>query len=236
MKEKIAALKDHYIICGAGEIGQHVIDEFIRMKKEFIVIERNPEVIQSLREQVDFLYIEGNADEDEILCRAGIERAKGLISVLPTDKDNLFTIITARNFQPKLRVVTKAIKDDSVNKLQRAGATAVISTQAIGGRRIASEMLRPEVVSFLDSMLQERELTLRVEEAVVDPQSPMVGKTLAQSHITQRTGLAVVAVKNGEQGKYIYNPGAEYIIKAEDLLFVVGDVTQIEQLRSLLKG
>ena len=235
MKEKIAAVRDHYIICGAGEIGQHVIDEFMRMKKEFIVIERDPEVIQSLREHEDILFIEGNADEDEILCRAGIEQAKGLISVLPTDKDNLFTIITARNLQPKLRIVTKAIKDDSVTKLQRAGADAVISTQAIGGMRIASEMLRPAVVSFMDSILQERELTLRVEEARVDPQSGMVGKTLAQSEITQKTGLAVIAVKDGELEKYIYNPGAGYSLKANDILFVVGDVTQIEKLREIIR-
>lgn len=234
MDKRITALKDHYIICGAGEIGQHVLDEFIKTKKDFVVIERNPEVIQRLRERGDVLYVEGNADEDVVLCRAGVERARGLIAVLPTDKDNLFAIVTARNLQPKLRIVTKAIEDVSVNKLRRAGADSVVSTQAIGGMRIASEMLRPAAVSFLDSVLQERGLTLRVEEATVDPESPMVGRTLAQSQITQKTGLAVIAVRDEEHGKYIHNPGAGYTLKPNDVLFVVGDVTQIEQLRALL--
>ena len=234
MKEKIAALKNHYIICGAGEIGKHVLNEFIKTEKDFIVIERNPEVIHELRERGDILYIQGNADEDEVLRKAGIERAQGLISVLSEDKDNMFTIVTARTLHPTLRIVTKAIKDDSANKLQRAGANSVVSTQAIGGMRIASEMLRPAVVSFIDSIFQEHELTLRIEEARVDPKSSLIGKTLAQSHITQKTGLAVIAVRDGRHGKHIYNPGAEYTLQANDVLFVVGDTTQTEKLREII--
>ena len=136
MEDRIAALKDHYIICGAGEIGIHVINEFVKTRKDFIVIERDPDVIQKLGESGDLLSIQGNADEDGVLRKAGIERAKGLISVLPEDKDNLFTIVTARTLHPTLRIVTKAIKDDSVNKLRRAGANSVVSTQSIGGMRI----------------------------------------------------------------------------------------------------
>jgi voltage-gated potassium channel len=234
MKERIAALKDHYIICGAGEIGTHVINEFIRMKKPFVVIERNHEVIQRLLEREYIPFVEGNADEDEVLRRAGIEQAKGLISVLPEDKDNLFTIVAARTLQPNIRIVTKAVKEGSVSKLKRAGANSVISTRAIGGMRIASEMLRPAVVSFLDSIMLEHELTLRVEEAAVDSSSSMVGMTLAQSQITQKTGLAVIAVKDGEQDKYTHNPGANYTLRANDVLFVVGDLAQIEKLREMM--
>lgn len=234
MKERIAALKDHYIICGAGEIGTHVINEFIRMKKPFVVIERDHEVIQKLLEREYIPFVEGLADEDDVLRRAGIEHASGLISALPEDKDNLFTIVTARTLHPTLRIVTKAIKENSVSKLKRAGASSVISTQALGGMRIASEMLRPAVVSFLDSIMQEHELTLRIEEATVDSNSSMIGKTLAQSQITQKTGLAVIAVKDGEHGKYVHNPGANYTLCANDVLFVVGDITQIEKLREMM--
>lgn len=234
MEKKIQNLRGHYIICGAGEVGKYVIDELMKINKQFVVIETNEEQIKKLQENKDILLIEGNPAEDGVLIRAGIQNATGLISALSSDKDNLFVVLTARNINPNIRIVSRAIDEASVPKLSKAGADKVVSTEAIGGLRMASEMLRPAVVTFLDMMLRDEKATLRVEEVEILSRSNLIGKTLEEVDILQKTGLTVLAVKDALSGKYLYNPSPVTKLKEKDILIVLGDIEQVGKLNNLV--
>jgi voltage-gated potassium channel len=235
MEKQIQNLEGHYIICGAGDVGKYVIDEFTKTQREFVVVENNEEQIKKLEEDKNILFIAGNAAEDEILIKAGIRSAAGLISALSSDKDNLFVVLTARNINPNLRIISRAIDEGTVPKLYKAGADKVVSTEAIGGLRMASEMVRPTVVSFLDTMLRERETTLRIEETEIPIGSPLAGKTLREVDIPEKTGLIVVALKEKETEKYSYNPLPEVKLREKDILIVLGELKGLEKLQELLK-
>ncbi len=234
MDKEISKLRNHYIICGAKGAVEHTIGEFIKTKRKFVVIEENKEIADKLMER-NILVINGNPSEEEVLLRAGIEHARGLISGLESDKDNLFVVITARQLNPKIRIVTRAYSFESVSKLRRAGANSVVSTEFISGLRIASEMLRPAVVTFLDEMLH-REIPLRLEEIAVPENSPYVDSALKDIQIPQKTGLIVLAIKDGITGEYIYNPAGERKVKPNDVLIVIGTPEQREKLVSVLGG
>lgn len=236
MEKQIQNLEGHYIVCGSGDVGKYIIEEFVKTKRKFVVVENDEEQIKKLKEDENIFYIAGNAAEDETLIKAGIRSASGLISALFSDKDNLFVVLTARNINPGLRIVSRAIDEGSVPKLYKAGADKVVSTEAIGGLRMASEMVRPTVVSFLDTMLRERETTLRIEEAEIPIGSPLAGKNLREADLPEKTGLIVVALKEGGTEKYSYNPPPETKLRERDILIVLGEVKGVEKLRELLKS
>lgn len=235
-EKQIQNLEGHYIICGSGDVGKYVIEEFSKTKRKFVVVESNEEQVKKLEEDKNVLFIAGNAAEDEILIKAGIRSAAGLIGALPSDKDNLFVVLTARNLNPNLRIISRAIDEGTVPKLYKAGADKVVSTETIGGLRMASEMVRPTVVSFLDTMLRERETTLRIEEAEIPLGSPLAGKTLRETDIPEKTGLIVVALKEKETEKYSYNPLPEMKLKEKEVLIVLGELKGLEKLQGLLKS
>ncbi len=234
MEKQIENLGEHYIICGAGDVGKYIIEEFTKTKRKFVIVENNQEQIKKLEEDKSILFIAGNAFEDEVLIKAGIRSAAGLISALSSDKDNLFVVLTARNINPNLRIISRAIDEGTVPKLYKAGADAVVSTEAIGGLRMASEMVRPTVVTFLDTMLRERESTLRIEEVKIPDGSPLTGKTLKETSIADKTGLIVVALKESGTEKYSYNPLPEVKLRAKDILIVLGELKGLEKLQELL--
>ncbi len=229
MEKQIGNLEEHYIICGAGDVGKYIIEEFVKTKRKFVIVE-----IKKLEEDKDILFIAGNATEDEVLIKAGIRSAAGLISALSSDKDNLFVVLTARNINPNLRIISRATDEGTVPKLYKAGADAVVSTEAIGGLRMASEMVRPTVVTFLDTMLRERESTLRIEEVKIPDGSPLAGRTLKETSIADKTGLIVVALKESGTEKYSYNPLPEVKLRAKDILIVLGELKGLEKLQELL--
>jgi len=233
MKKKISKLEGHYIICGAGVIGKHVISEFINTDTHLVVIEQDEDEIRSLQINMgEFLYIAGDAASDSVLEEAGIMKAKGLVTTFSDDKKNLFVVLTAKNLNPGLRIVARSNDEESVRKLKTAGADSVVSSNAIGGMRMASEMLRPTVVSFLDIMLRSKEKGVRVEEAVVKEGSKIADKTISEADILKNIGLVIIAVRDSESGQYIYNPKSSVVFKPGDTVIVLGSANQIRQLRT----
>ncbi len=229
MDKTIEQLKDHYIVCGAGDTGIHVIEEFLKMGTPFVVIDMDSERMQRLLETRRFLYIHGDATHDETLIAAGIKHARGLVTALSADKDNLFVIVSARELNPDLRIVSKAVDETACQKLRRAGANDIVQPDYIGGLRIASVLLRPQVVQFLDMMLGEQEHT-RFDEAIIQEGSELVGKTLAEAEIPKRTGLLVVALRRAGEQRFIYNPRRDLVLHASDVLVVIGEQKAIRKL------
>lgn len=232
MNRLISAMKDHYILCGAGETGIHVVEELHRTRHPFVVVEADPDRVQRVR-RIDesILVYEGDAEESGTLEAVGIERAKGLIAALPEDKDNLFLTITARQLNPTLRIISRGVGENAAEKLRRAGADGVVSPNFIGGMRMASELIRPAVVGFLDLMLRDPTRTIRVEEVTIPPESALIGQALDQGRIHRETGLLVIALRFPEEETFHYNPGSEKVLKEGCTLVVIGDLPQIHRLR-----
>ena len=182
MRKRLSQIRDHVIVCGAGNTGRHVIAELIATNTPIVAIDIEREYLEELyrRHKVGFLYLCGDATDDQVLDQAGLSRARGLVAALANDKDNLYLVVSARQGHPDLahfRIVARGIDVTVLDKLRKAGADAVVSPNFIGGMRMASEMLRPTVVRFLDEMLHE-EQTTRIEEVKVSPGSIMVGRTV----------------------------------------------------------
>jgi len=237
MQKRISELKDHYVVCGLGTTGRHAVEELKKTGTPFVVIETHEENIQKLREHLDaahLLYIIGDATDDEVLVQAGIARARGLIVALSADKDNLVIIVTVRQMNPKIRIVARCTDPKFSEKMLKAGANSTVSPNHIGGLRMASEMLRPHVVSFLDLMLKEQSRTLRVEEIEVGNASSWVGKTLAQIDLRTAYNLLPMAVKRADgaaEGHYQVNPPDSLTLEKGMVLIVIGDVKDLHRVR-----
>lgn len=231
MEKLIDKLSDHYIVCGIGDTGVHALEEMIQMNMDFVAIEHNQERIDRELATKNFLYVQGDATEDEILIRAGIERARGLITSLSRDQDNLFVVLSAKQLNPRLKIASKAVEANSLSKLKQAGADEVVLPDHIGGMRLASTVTRPIVVNFLDIMLRSQE-TMRFAESVIQPGTPLVGLTLGEARIPDRTNLMVVAVHT-RNGELIYNPSGRLKLEAGDALIVIADNEQRENLNKL---
>lgn len=262
MQNQIDQLRDHLILCGAGRTGANIADLFCDMNTRFIVIDQSMATIETLVEHArqhhrELLYILGDATEDETLLAAGITRARGLIAALSDDKDNLFATLTARALNPGLRIVTR-VNDERNNreKMIKAGADRVISSDAIGGMRIASELIRPEVVKFLDQMthVREKEKTLRFTELPVSNIKVPEFVALLQASreqdeakvcikdFGQYTGLLVVAIKSPDEDdglsaedlyhikkRYRFTPRGDVELHADDILVVIGTWDKLEE-------
>lgn len=237
LRNMIRSLKNHTILCGAGQTGGTVIEEFRAAKKPLVVVEDSQEVVAWLQSQYpDLPVISGDATKDDILQEANIEKAKGLITALSEDAANLYVVISARVLNPDLTIVARAVDAHAASKMYKAGATHVISPNLTEARRMAAVMLRPTVVSFLDVMMHDQELDLRLEEVAVSKKSTFVGRTLRDMQIPQKTGLIVIAVKKSGNGEpeFIYNPQSSTIIEAEDRLVVLGEAERVKTLEKLI--
>ncbi len=234
MERRIAELENHYIICGAGKTGQHVVARFEKSSVPFVVIEKSEERFEELLEK-NILAIHGDATQDEILLKAQIDKAKGLISALSTDAENVFTVLTARTLEENLYIVARAIDEKASEKLKKAGADNTVSPNEIGGQRMASLVLRPAVVSFLDVMTRAGDVVLDLEEVRVCHGSPIIGETLEQASIPEKTGLVIMAIDNVQDNsqKLLLNPRPDYILKEGDRMVVLGQVDQINKLREI---
>jgi voltage-gated potassium channel len=230
MDKRISNLRNHIILCGAGRTGRHIAEEFQKTNTPFVVIEQNVEAIPHMLHLGDVLHLQADATQDESLLLAGIEHARGLVTVLGEDKDNVFVVLTARSLNPELRIVARLIEEENAEKLRKAGADEVVSPNAIGGLRMASVVIRPAVVSFLDEMLRVTENTLRVEEVEITDTSPVAGQTLRDADIRGRTGLLVVALKS-RAGHYQFNPDPQTRLISGDILIVIGTPDQLATVR-----
>ena len=235
MQNKIDRLNEHMIIAGAGSTGMHVIEEMLATREQCVVIDQDRQNLERLSIELaegKLLYVVGDATDDTILHAAGIERCKGIVAALTEDKDNLFVTVSARSLNANARIVTKVIQPDAAAKMIRAGANSTVSPNMIGGRRMASELVRPTVVEFIDQMLRDREQVLRLEEVIVPQTSSFVGKTLREVPIRSETNLLVVALR--VEGKFLYNPEPSTEIQAGSVLVVLGESTNVARLRKMV--
>lgn len=233
MQSKLNQLSGHYIVCGAGTTGIHVIEEFLSSHMAFCVVDNSEARLAELAERFGpekLLYIVGDATDDATLEDAGIGRAAGVIAALHEDKDNLFVTVTAAALNPKLRIVAKAVEVSARAKLLRAGAKAVVSPTQIGGMRLASEAIRPKVVEFLDLMLRDPRKNLRIEEVTIPETSPMVGCALKETEIRKKTKVLVIAVRYAD-GRYEYNPPPEQRLEHGSTLIVLAETAEMQRLR-----
>jgi len=232
MKQSIDALKDHHIICGFGRVGEQVANEFTREKVPFVVVDSDADALKQCAAR-DYLFIEGDASNDDCLKQAGIMRAKGLVAATDSDADNVYVILSAKTLNSNLFVVARSNLDESVNKLRKAGADRVLSPYSIGGRRLAALLLRPAVVEFLDVVMHRADIELYMEDIMIKDMSTFVGATIADAKIKCVTGVNILAIKKGEDAQVIANPATDTIISAGDMLVALGTREQLNELEGL---
>ena len=229
MHRQISRLKEHYIICGFGRIGKEICKILKEYKRPFVVIEKDTEEIRNL-EELQYLRLQGDASDDDVLLQAGIEQARGLVSVVASDADNLYITLTARGLSPHLFIMARSSGTPGAQiKLKRAGATRVISPYSIGARRMAHLIVRPTVTDFIDLTMRAGKLDLIMEELLVSPDSRLNGKNLINSEIRKKYDVIVVAIKR-QDGSMLFNPKPDTVILAGDILIVLGASEQIAGL------
>lgn len=229
LEKRIKEIRDHFIVCGYGRMGRIICRELREKGISFVVVEKMPEKLLAGK---DFLIVEGDATKDEVLKEVGIERAKGLISVLPTDAENLYVVLSARGLNPTLTIVARAGDEGSEQKLLRAGADRVVSPYYIGGLRIAHTVLKPAVVDFIEFATKSGNIDLQMEEIAIQENSGLVGRTLDDSGIGRELGIIVVAIKEGS-GEMRFNPTYKTAIKAGDTLIALGEISKLKALEDM---
>lgn len=232
MNKKISALKDHYIICGSGELADVIVAKFAHENLDFVVITDRERDLDAYSHE-NILVIEGHSTEEEILDQAGILKAKGLISALESEVDNIVTVLTARNLNKDIYIIANATSKSGSDKLMKVGANKTLSAIEISGKRMASLMIKPNIISFLDVVTRVGDVELDLEEVVVKKDSYLENKTLAQAQIPNKTGLIVLAIKDHASGEMLFNPPASYDFKLGDVLIVLGREDQVQRLRDL---
>ena len=232
MDNLIEKMTNHVVVCGAGTTGVHAVRELMETRTPFVVIDHSAGRRQALALEYAerIVFIQGEATDDAVLEAAGIKRAAGVLVMLHEDRDNLFCTLSARALNAKVRIISKAVEHSSLPKLLRAGADRVVSPNYIGGMRLASEMIRPAVVEFLDTMLRG-DNKLRIEEVVVPNMNPLVGKSLRAVDFRGRLGALVLAVRDDTDG-YQFNPGPDFVVKAGATLIVMAHAEEILRLRN----
>lgn len=230
MEKEISKLSNHYIVCGGGETGRPVIAELVMNGEPVVLIEQSEEIIERCKEIGDLLYIQGDAADDASLAAAGIDKAAGIIVTLSSDKDNLFTTMSARMLNSRVRIISKVISKSLEPKMRRAGANSVVSPNYIGALRMASEMIRPAAVNFLDSMLRSSKGNLRIHQINVSDQSPLAGKTLMEGGLEQDHELLVLGVRYRNR-EMEFNPSPQLLLEKGMTLIVMGEVDNIARVR-----
>jgi len=214
MAKKASNSKDHYVICGTGEIGFHIVSELSATRRPHVIVDVNRRSIDRVLEAFpDEVFVEGDATDNNVLLKAGILKARGVFAVTGDDHHNLIVSLTAKHLNPNVRVVARCNEMKNQERMRKAGADAVVSPSLIGGLRMASEMIRPAAVSFLDVMLRT-EGNLRVEEVAV-PHS-FVGKTISALNLKEYRQILLLAVKTN--GDWLYNPPDDYVLQPENTL------------------
>ncbi len=233
LEKKIQSLKDHFIVCGYGRMGRIISRELQGEGASFVAVEKNP---TTLDEKEETLILAGDATRDAVLKQAGIDRAKGLISVLPTDAENLFVVLSARGLNPGLFIVVRAIEEGSEHKLLRAGANKVISPYHIGGLRMAHTVLKPSVVDFIEFATRSGNIELQMQEILIQEGSNLIGQTLEECGIGRDLGVIIVAIKQSS-GDTKFNPTFRSTIRAGDTLIALGETTKLKEIEKMgLRG
>ncbi len=229
---EIGKLTDHYIICGYGRVGQRLAEDLQLADHPIVVIDRKDEVIQRLRDN-NVLHVQGDAEDETTLRRAGIERAQGLILALPQDSSNVFVALTVRDMQIDVEILARTIDHRNRSKLRRAGANKVIAPSEVGADRMAQVILRPRVDQFMEQVLHASgTLSRQIEEVEVQEGSPLAGQSLAESRFRQRFDAIVIGmIDQSEGGQMKFNPSPTDVIQERDVLIVLGNSDMVRTLR-----
>lgn len=229
----IDSLSDHYIICGFGRTGRQIALEFATEAIPFVTVDSDPESVQAAQ-QLGYTVVEGDATLDEVLLKVGVDRATCLVAALPSDAENLYTVLSAKALNPQIRAIARASTQEALQKLQRAGADAVVSPYITGGRRMAAAALRPQVMDFVDGILTGAGRELYMEEVRLDADTcPCIGQNLGAARLRSQTGALVLAIRRSD-GTLIGGPTADTQLMAGDLLICMGTAEQLRRLNQIL--
>jgi voltage-gated potassium channel len=230
VKRKIDRISGHVVICGYGRNGKQAVHELLDHDFNVVVIEQNQEIVQSLREAPGLLYVEGDATDEQVLKRSHLETARAMITTLPQDADNLFVVLSAKELNPDIKIISRASADNSDVKLKRAGATNVIMSDKIGGQRMAKLVAQPDVVEFMELILLQSEDNVLLDEISCDRlAASFVGKTIRELDIRNASGANIIGLKR-ENNSYMINPVPDTALKPSDKLFALGTRSQINTL------
>jgi voltage-gated potassium channel len=227
MEREIGRLDGHYIICGMGRVGRSVARELARKPAPFVIVENAETKLQRYSPE-SWLVVTGDATQEQTLRQAQIERARGLIAATTSDASNLYIVLTARGLNPRLKIIARASEDGAEKHLLTAGADAVVSPYSFAGQRIAQSLLRPHVVSFLDTATTHLGMDLEIGEVQVASKSVFAGKTIESSRIRQDRGVIILAIKRQEGMRF--NPPPDERIQPDDFLIAMGEPAQLRQL------
>ena len=234
LDKQIARLKDHYIICGYGRIGRVLAHYLTERYLNVVIIEKN-ESRQAAMDEDGVLYLMGEATDENLLLRAGIKDAKGLITAVATDADNVFLTLIAKHLNPSLFIVARAIQNTTKRTLEAAGANKVISPYDLGARRMAHAILRPTVIKYLELAFTDENTEIQVEEIQVRSTSQLLNVALKDSGIRQKLDLIILTIKKAD-GTMIFNPKADTRMETDDTLVVVGQPKSIIQLDQMMRA
>ncbi|GIX44462.1 MAG: potassium transporter TrkA [Candidatus Sumerlaea sp.] len=235
MEKQVEALSGHYILCGYGRMGRVIARHLQSEKVPFVVVDHTPELVEAIREE-KLLAIEGDATSDETLERAGVRRAKGLVTVLSKDAENVFVVLTASQLNPSLYILARANNDDAIPKLIRAGANAVINPYESAGARIAQTLLRPAVTDFMQVVTSREGLDILVEQIEIQPESQLAGRTLRESNLRQVANAMVVAIRKGRSGEMLFNPESSALMEAGDTLIAIASKQALDRLAEMARS
>jgi voltage-gated potassium channel len=233
VKRQVDKLAGHYVICGYGRVGESVARHFAAHGAKFVIVDNDPGSLG--RAEADgFLVVQGDATADEVLDAAGIARAKGLVAAVGSDAGNIFVTLSARVLNPELLIVARASSEDTLSKLERAGADHVVSPYGIGGKRMATLMLKPLVSDYLEVVTGGGELQFRVEELELNAQCCVVGQSIQDLEVRKRTGATILAVRHARTGVFDTNPSPESHLAPGDTIVAIGTPAEITRLEELV--
>ena len=230
---RMSKLRDHFIVCGAGRVGSHLVRGLLGSAETFIVIERDPQKVAELTD-LGVMVLVRDATLEESLREAGVEHARGLAACLPDDADNVYVVLTARDLNPQMHIVARAAEEQAEPKLIRAGANRVVAPTIIGGHRMAMALTKPAVDDFLGSITANK-LELAFEQLEIDAGSSLVGHKLRETNIRSELDIVVVSIRRSD-GQILFNPSGEAMILNGDLLIAIGHAESLMKLAALAKG
>ena len=235
MKQNFDLTENHIIVCGYGRVGKQASVDLLNHYEKFVILERDERVIDQIKENQQFQYLNGDATEDEVLEKANIRSARALLATFPSDADNLFVIVTARALNPDLKIISRVSEEVNIDKLLEAGANEVIMPDKVGGSHMAQLVTRPDLIEFLDTLLLQSTEDVNLDE--IQCLSVPDGKetTIASLELRQKTGVNVVGIKKAG-GDFIHNPDPSIEVTNQDILLVLGTPAQIQTMRDLIKA
>jgi voltage-gated potassium channel len=233
LTRKMSKLRDHYIICGSGRVGSHLVRDLLAANESFVVIESDQQRAAEFSQQGVNVLV-GDATLEATLRSVGVEHARGLAACLPNDADNVYVVLTARDLSPSLRIVARAAEEQAEAKLLRAGANHVIAPTIIGGHRMAVALTKPAVSEFMDS-ITANELGLGFEQVEVDAASSLVGQELRSTPIRSDLDVVIISIRR-QDGQVLFNPGGDATIENGDILIAIGRAESLTELNQLARN